>query len=431
MNSKSIKRVLAIVLTSIMVLAIVAGCGDSSTGQGSSSRGDVTLVISAAQDWIKDIDRELAAEFEEQTGIKIDFQVNPDDQYTNIVKAKLATGEGPDVFYANSGVGILEYLPDRFFTDLSDEPWVDSLEDWAVESATYNGDIVGLNMWSIDGWGIVYNSDIFDRLSLDVPKTFDEFVDVCEKIMAEGIVPIFTPGKDTWHSCLWLLEIGDFVDRKYPGLYDKLNTPEGKFVDIPEALTLTEQLLQLEQSGYFGDNYMSQTFDMGAEGLASQEFAMFLSYTAWCNENADDYPEANMRSWGMFPIPMAGNNTFSHSGGGILTVINKESNHIEEAKEWFRFLAQPEIAQRYYDEKPKLATASIKGVTTVPLKALDDIIANATGGMGPDFAAMIPFYNADNVGSAYQELFLGLRTPMETLEKVDEDRLAMFEATAG
>lgn len=414
-----------------VALALSLALGTIGTvAMGEAAKSDVTLVVAASQDWIKDIDRELAKEFEEQTGIKIDFQVNPDDQYTNIVKSKLATGEGPDIFYCNSGVGVQEYLPDKYFTVLSDEPWIANMEDWAIEAATYKGEVVGLDMWSIDGWGIVYNSDIFDRLGLSVPTNFEEFTAVCDAIQAAGITPIYEPAKDTWHGCLWLLEIADYVNKKYPGLYEKLNTPEGKFVDIPEALTLTEQYKQLQENGYFGEEYMSQIFDKGAEALATEQFAMFLSYTAWANENADSFPDANMREWGMFPVPLAGNDSFSHSGGGVLTVINSDSKHIEEAKEYFRFLTQPDIAQRYYDGKPKLATASVKGVTVTPLKLLEDMIANSPGGMGPDFAASIPFYNADNVGLAYQELLLGTKTPMETLEKVDADRLAMFEATA-
>ena len=93
-------------------------------------KSDVTLTVAAAADWIKDRDRKLAEEFTEETGIKIDFQLNPNDQYVNIVKAKLASGEGVDIFYANTGRGILEYSPDKYALDLSDQEWVSRYLDW-------------------------------------------------------------------------------------------------------------------------------------------------------------------------------------------------------------------------------------------------------------------------------------------------------------
>ena len=392
-------------------------------GQG----GTVTLTIGASQDWIEDIDRTLAREFEAATGIKIEFQVFPDDQYTSIVRARLLTGEGPDIFYANSGVRIVEYMPERYFADLTGEPWLTRLEEWAIGASTYRGRVVGLSMWSIDGWGIVYNSDIFRRLGLSVPRNFNEFVAVCERLLAAGITPIYEPGADTWHGCLWLLEIADFVNRRHPGLYERFNTPAGKFVDVPEALTLTEQYLQLVNRGFFGPNWLSQGFGGAAEGLATERFGMFLTYTAWANENASDFPNANMRDWGMFPVPLADNNTFSHSGGGILMAINRDSRNIDAAKQWFSFLTQLENAQRYYDGKLRLANSAVKGVVVAPLKAMDDIIANSPGGMGPDFAASIPFYNADDVGRPYRDLAIGLRTPLETLQAIDATRASMFE----
>ena len=98
----------------------------------------MTLTVAAAQDWIKDWDRKVAEDFTAETGIKIDFQLNPNDQYVNIVKAKLASGEGVDIFYANTGQGILEYSPDKYALDLSDQPWVENYTDWGWDCCSYN-----------------------------------------------------------------------------------------------------------------------------------------------------------------------------------------------------------------------------------------------------------------------------------------------------
>ena len=104
------KRQVALALAGTLVLTGLAGCGQKESGdsEGSAKKSDVTLTIAAAQDWVKDWDRKVAEDFTKETGIKIDFQLNPNDQYVNIVKAKLASGEGVDIFYANTGQGVLE-----------------------------------------------------------------------------------------------------------------------------------------------------------------------------------------------------------------------------------------------------------------------------------------------------------------------------------
>src|SRR5512133_1276273 len=56
------------------------------------AKSNVTLTYIASQDWIMDAEQELAKKFEEQTGIHIDFQIVPSDQYFNVLKTKLNSG---------------------------------------------------------------------------------------------------------------------------------------------------------------------------------------------------------------------------------------------------------------------------------------------------------------------------------------------------
>lgn len=447
MKKRNRSIVLACLISAALLTGTLAGCGKSENSADSSTQGagqstptaesstgakkNVTLTVAASQDWIVDIDKTLAARFTDETGIKIDQQLNPNDQYTSIVKAKLASGEGPDIFYCNGAIGMNEYLPDKYFTDLSNEGWVQGMVEWAKQATTYKGKTVGLDMWSVDGWGMLYNDKIFDKYNLKVPTTFDEFLKVCDTLKANGITPIYEPGKDSWHQCIWLLSLGDYVNKKYPGLYDKLNTAEGKFADIPEALTLTEQLKQVVDKGYFGKNFMSQTWDGRMDAMISGKYAMLLTYTAQTAEIMEKYTDSGADSWKMFPVPMAGNNSFSTSGGGEVMVINKNSKYIDEAKQYFNFLTKPENLQTYYDNKKKLVTAAFSSVKMKESVAWKSMLENSKGGMGIDFSAGTPYYNADNIGKVYQDLYLGTKTPKQVLDKIDADRAKMFSATTG
>lgn len=439
-------NLIACVVSTALLMGVITGCGSSDKTADSKTTGaaqtssttensttpkkNITLTVAASQDWIVDIDKTLAEKFTEETGIKIDQQLNPSDQYTNIVKAKLASGEGPDIFYCNGAIGMNEYLPEKYFADLSNESWVSGMVDWAKQAASYKGKTVGLDMWSVDGWGMLYNDKIFEKYNLQVPKTFEEFLTVCETLKTNGIIPVYESGKDTWHQCIWLLSIGDYVNKKYPGLYDKLNTKEGKFSDIPEALLLTEQLKQIVDKGYFGKNFMSQTWDARMDAMVSGKFGMILTYTAQTAEIMDKYPNSGADSWRMFPVPLAGNNSFSTSGGGEIMVINKNSKYIEEAKKYFNFLTKPENLQTYYDNKKKLVTAAFGSVKMHEPISWTSMIENSSGGSGIDFAAATPFFNADNIGKAYQDLYIGSKTPQQVLERVDLDRDKMFKATS-
>lgn len=124
-----------------------------SEGSGESGK-PVTLTVAASQNWVKDIDRELADDFKAETGISIDYQVNPDDQYLQILKTKLNTGEAPDIFMWSAGLAMLELPLDKLL-NLSNEPWAAREKDWAKATTTFDGKLLALNTWSIDGWGFV------------------------------------------------------------------------------------------------------------------------------------------------------------------------------------------------------------------------------------------------------------------------------------
>ncbi|MGE5601804.1 MAG: extracellular solute-binding protein, partial [Nitrososphaerales archaeon] len=88
------------------------------TAAPAQPKSEVTLTIATSANWSKDIDKTLAEQFTKETGIKVEFQPTPDDQYSNVLKAKLSTGEGPDIFLVPSGVGMNEFLPDKNFLPL-------------------------------------------------------------------------------------------------------------------------------------------------------------------------------------------------------------------------------------------------------------------------------------------------------------------------
>ncbi len=102
------------------------------TAAPAQPKSDVTLSIATSANWSKDIDKTLADQFTKETGIKVEFQPTPDDQYSNVLKAKLSTGEGPDIFLVPSGVGMNEFLPDKNFLPLDDQPWVARMQPWAI-----------------------------------------------------------------------------------------------------------------------------------------------------------------------------------------------------------------------------------------------------------------------------------------------------------
>ena len=131
-----------------LVWATLAGVAVAAlSAETALSQEKVTLTYLASQGWVYDAEQQLGKKFEEQTGIAIDYQIVPADQYFNLLRTKLNSGEAPDIFGGQSGVTDLklQYNVEKNAVDLSNEPWASKLDPLVAAQSTVNGKLYG--MW--------------------------------------------------------------------------------------------------------------------------------------------------------------------------------------------------------------------------------------------------------------------------------------------
>lgn len=416
--------IIACVLCVSMTAGLLAGCGSSGSGDG--SKGDkVTLTFAASQNWIVDVDRELAEAFEEETGIAIDFQLSPDDQYQTIVKSKLNTGEGPDLFMSYSGTKLRDFNPEKNMADLSDEEWVDKLEQWAIDGNSLNGKLYAQNTAAVDDTnGILYKKSVFERLGIEIPTTYEEFKQVCDTLQENGITPIYEFVKDLWHTHYWMEGASALALQNDPELYEKLNTNEIGFADVPEYETALEQLQEMEASGYFGENHMSNIYDNSYAALEDEKYGMIIIHGSYPNEMQQNIETVNPDDYGMFPSPLVDNQYVTLTAGGTTKCINANSDHVEEAKQYLDFLAREDNLKKLYAEKTTYVSSSVEGIEASPTQAYTELTEMAAG-QAQGAEASVLFYDGNKISELCQEMFVGSLTPKQVLEEFDEYRRAM------
>lgn len=125
------------------------------------------------------------------------------------LKAKIAGGEEPALIMVEGPSDFSDF--GSLLTDLSDEPWVDSMYDSSKEEVTIDGKIVACPTAIVD-YGLVYNKRIFEAAGIDASaltsyEAIDSaFADLKEKIdngelaeefpLLEAVCEL--PAKETW-----------------------------------------------------------------------------------------------------------------------------------------------------------------------------------------------------------------------------------------
>src|SRR3954453_12290607 len=222
-------------LAAVTLLALTA-CGAGSLG--SSDRGNQGTTLNFLADSTEASTKmaaALASRFHARNpNITVKVETRPQGaDGDNVVKTRLATGEMSDVFQYNSGSLFQALNPQKNLVPLSDQPFVKNLDKTFVPSVSNGGKLYGAPWGASVAGGILYNKKIYERLGLQVPKTWDQFMANNAKIKAAGTAPVIQTYQETWTSQLFVL--GDFhnVLAAEPDFPDKYTKNQAKYATTP------------------------------------------------------------------------------------------------------------------------------------------------------------------------------------------------------
>lgn len=310
--------------------------------------------------------------------------------------------------------------------DLSDQEWAGRYTDWAKAGTTYDGKIMQFQTWSVDGWGILYNKPMFEEAGItEVPTDFESFKEACAKVAAIGKTPIYQPGAAQWHLGVWLSEMTAQTEADNPGFYAGMNDNSLRMADQEGLATCLNQMKELDEAGYFGADFMANTWEDMPAMMATGDYAMGLVYTTFPAEVEAINPDMPKDTWGMFPLPLNDNKTFGVSAGGIGRCVNKDTKVKDAALDYLAFLARPENLTAYYDARLDLGACSLTDIPGNVAAAYEDVMAHSTGSTVSAEDGML-FWDGTQVGTLIQAMFVGNSTAEDVLKGIDDMRQPSF-----
>ncbi len=438
------KRKMVLLLTGMLAVVTLYGCGGGSGG-GSGSNGEsseqtetesasntgggVTLTLYCnADDMAKPYMQKIISLWEEESGNKIDQQGLDTDNAETIALTKFTTGDIPDLYVHFGNSNLKNFNPEENFVDWTDAEWVSDIQDSVLPQATYNDKIIGLPFWEASNSGCFYNKKIFDELGISQPKTQEEFDKVCDKLLENDIQPIYLAAADSW-PILYQFAL-DPVLEEHPEYIEQLNAGELTYAEIPEFTSMCEWFLSAAEKGYFGKNFASDTWDYCSEVLGTGEAAMLFCWDTWFDTDYDSesYEYAG-EDFGIMPVFMGTCEEGTYEGGNVnLMMANKNGDHVEEAKDFINFMSVPENYNQAFDG---ISTAAVfKGQTTnvnstqyeENKDSVDQLIRASSA------QPKIVGYNQGEGGKALLQLMSGDITVEECIKLIDDDRIATLKS---
>ena len=409
--------------------ALLSACASSTSSAGTSGSAAAvgSISVMASQDWVKDPELQLAKNFEAKTGIKVDYQIVPSDQYTTLLTTKLNSGQAADIFMSQSGkfdiVSSLQITKNG--VDLSDQPWVSRFDAAVKDQVSTGGKVYGITIWDqSDSYAYIYNKKIFTQLGLTPPTTFAEFKTVCAAILKAGITPVYEPVKDGWHAQLNFFDVSAAYDASDSNLVADLNGNKTTFAAHPIFKQMIGQMKEVYDAGYWGKNALSDQYANLPTQMASGKFAMTTNMMGRIADIVKAGTTYTDTDFGIFPVPYLDNQVICETPCGPSKFIYAQSKKIDAVKQYLSFLADPENLQYMIDKESSFHALPFSGLKTTYTATMSDAIKNFKPGKATVYQNAVIYLNPQwmDFGTDLTAFLTGDMQADKVIAKIDQRR---------
>jgi raffinose/stachyose/melibiose transport system substrate-binding protein len=284
--------------------------------------------------------------FEDETGAKVEFEEKSFEQIQKTASQVLDTDAAPDLMEFNKGNATAGFLASTgLISDISDAVdeygWDDMLAPSLQTTAKYSEDgVMGGDTWyGIPNYGefvgVYYNEDAFAEAGLEIPTTYDEFIDVLDAFVDKGITPLAEAAAEYPLGQLWYQLALSQADRGFVDDYQLYKNPVDWQGD--EITYATDTLKEYVDAGYIADDVSSIKAEDAGVSFINGSAPIFVSGSWWYGRFV---AEATGFDWTMTAFP---GSDLSLGSSGNLWVVPENAANKDLAYEFIDITMRPEI----------------------------------------------------------------------------------------
>jgi raffinose/stachyose/melibiose transport system substrate-binding protein len=429
MRKRSRATVVSFIGAAIAAAALaLAGCSGS-TSSGSTSSGSSSGELSGTLNvsWLTAQQPAMATlitRFEKaHPSVKINAAYLAVSAYQASLRTKLNSGTAPDVFFLWLGNGNpgaqLQFSPDGYLADLSSSPWVSDVPKSEIGNAEYQGKVYAMPLQE-EGMGMAFNLSALKATGQSVPTTWTGLLNFCQKVNAQGKIPISLPAATTQYALniVYPLAAG-LVYGPNPDFDSQQAAGKVTFSSSAGWQKAWNQLEQMKTNHCFGSNAAGTTPDEQGTEIGTGQAISAVSATGTLSSFTSAYPSLKL---GLYPMPVSDNpadNSYLEDGLVASAGVNAKSHNLALAKAFLDFIAQPANDVTYANDSFAVPVFPPAGYT--PPAELKILVTTQQADKNVDFLdAAWPNPSVQNaLGVGVQQIIGGTGTTASVLSAMD------------
>ncbi|MDV7221149.1 ABC transporter substrate-binding protein [Streptomyces prunicolor] len=281
--------------------ALLSGCVTSTSTGKSSSKGAVSLQSNLSAPQAKAAMQDLVAAYAKKGSDRASLNTVAAETFRTQLPTYLTSANPPDVYTWYPGSVADAYAKKNLLLDL-DEAWNSSpdlkryskaLNSLCTASSGKKVFVPNTYYW----WGMFYRKSNFAKWGVSEPKSWDEFLDLCDKLKSKGVTPIGlgAGGGTAWVASAWF----DYLDIRINGAEYHRQLLAGKHrFDDPEVRKVFDRWQEVLP--YFDPNGAAVAFQDASTSMLNGRSGMMLIGTFF----ADAAPKNALDDIDFFRFPV-------------------------------------------------------------------------------------------------------------------------------
>ncbi|SDL62568.1 ABC transporter substrate-binding protein [Arthrobacter sp. ok362] len=350
---KHSRTLAAAAATLLMATAGLTACSTGGSPSSASSEGQTINVLG-----YQPIPQEILDDFKTKTGITVKLDRQGGGDFAQILQSRVSAKADIDVLNVRAGAEFNKYAKANSFEDLSGQGLLNNVDEIGLEPGKVDGKTYGYSQSSYVT-GVFYNKNIFNKLGIQVPTSWDELTAAAAKIKAAGTAPFVFTAADAWTNQYFYHNAIAVYAKEHPTFMEDLATGKAKWQDNTLFTKQVQRFQDLVKKDYFVPGANSLPGQEGQNMFASGKAAMYLMGT-W---TLSSLTPAGFEM-GMFPLPIndAGQPPAPASSlADNMYTVTSWSKKKDAALKFLDFMTQKESATKYSEANKNAST--IKGAT--------------------------------------------------------------------
>ena len=362
------RRITNIAMTMAMLMGL---CNTLNVQAASAAQGGNIKVLNN----ITTVTEDMCKAFEEETGIHVEYEFVDAADYAAKFSALASSGDIPDVFWTQSAY-YADQIAEGYLLDMHDylyntecyeggTTWADTyeaslLENFESLAAKNNPDAKSLDYgvpYVMTTVAVMYDKNVFSKLNIEEPKTWDEFMNCCEILKENEITPFAVQSAtcDDWiPRFIWDQTCREKLDEDP----DAFINGEMTFAsdEVKEGLTAFKEMWD---KGYLTESYFTCTNDDVSSAFVQGNLGMLAAtpgrITYVMENKSEDMDVATFAFPGYKGLPLR-----SLGGAANIYGVYADSENVDAAVTFLKWLTSATT----FSTQPtlKYENSGIKGV---------------------------------------------------------------------